>query len=118
MTKVKSSVARKKRKKKVLDQAKGFWGGRSKRYRMAKESVARSMAYATEHRRKKKRDFKSLWTIRINAACKQRDLSYSVFMGGLKKAGISLNRKMLAFLALEDTKAFDELVELSKSSEK
>lgn len=115
MTKVKFTVASRKRKKKILKKAKGQYGGRSKLYRTAKESVQKGMYYSYRDRKRKKRLFRRLWIARINAACKAEDLSYSKFLGGLKKAKIALDRKILADLAVHDTKAFGRLIELAKS---
>ncbi len=115
MTKVKFKVASKRRRKKVLKKASGQYGARSRRFRAAKESVQKGMYYSYRDRRQKKRLFRNLWTSRINAACKENNVSYSVFLGGLKKAKIDLNRKMLADLALNDKKAFHRLTTLIKS---
>lgn len=114
MPRVKSAVARKKRKKKVLKDAKGYFGGRSKLYRTAKNQVERSWAYAYRDRRRKKRDFRRLWITRINAAARQHDVSYSRFIDGLNKADVDLNRKMLADLAVREPAAFAELARVAK----
>lgn len=114
MPRVKSAVARKKRKKKVMDEAKGYVGGRSKLYRPAKNQVERSWAYAYRDRRRKKRDFRKLWIQRINAASRQHGLSYSRFIDGLNKADVELNRKMLADLAVREPEAFAELVRVAR----
>lgn len=106
--------ATRKRKKKFLKRAKGFFGGRRKLYRTARETVTRAMAFATRDRKKKKRAFRSLWTIRINAACRQNGISYSKFIAGLRRAKVELNRKSLAELAVRDGQAFQELVALAK----
>ncbi len=106
--------ARRRRKNKILKRAKGFFSGRRKLYRTAKETVTRAMAFATRDRKKKKRAFRVLWTIRINAACRQNGISYSRFISGLKRAKIELNRKSLAELAARDGQAFQELVALAK----
>lgn len=111
---VKWSVASKRRRKKVLKRAKGQFGGRSKRHRQAKESVKRGMYYSYRDRKQKKRNFRSLWITRINAACKEAGLTYSKFMSGLKKAGINLNRKVLADLAMNDKHAFSAIVKAVK----
>ena len=116
MTKVKFAVASKRRRKKVLKKAKGQFGGRSKLYRTAKESIQKGMYYSYRDRKQKKRLIRNLWIIRINAACRQENLSYSKFLNGLKKAKVVLNRKILADLAVNDKKAFNALVELAKSS--
>lgn len=115
MPRTKHSVASKKRKKKVLKLARGNYGGRHRLYRTAKETVNKGLAYAYRDRRVKKRDFRRLWIIRINAACRQYDLSYSLFINGLKKAGVTLNRKILADLAVRDVGAFSRLVEIAKT---
>ena len=109
MSRVKASVASRRRRKKVLKMAKGFRGARSKLYTVAKRSVMRALAYSYRDRRTRKRDFRRLWICRINAAARMNGLSYSVFMRGLKDTGITLNRKVLAELALNDPKAFTEL---------
>ena len=106
--------ATRRRKKKVLKRAKGFFSGRRKLYRTARETVTRAMAFATRDRKKKKRAFRVLWTVRINAACRQNGISYSRFISGLRKAKVELNRKSLAELAARDGQAFQELVALAK----
>ena len=111
-----NAVARKKRHKKVFKAAKGFRGGRSKLYRTAKEAVRRAGRYAWTHRRQKKRTFRSLWIVRINAACRAQNISYSAFMSGLKKAGVSLDRKQLAHLAATDPGTFNGLITTAKSA--
>ena len=116
MPRVRSNVARLKRKKKIMRAAKGARGGRSKLYKSAKENVERGLAYAYRDRRNRKRDFRRLWIVRINAACRVHDLSYSRFMNGLRKAGVEINRKMLAELAVRDPVAFGELAEVAKKS--
>ena len=116
MPRVRSSVARLKRKKKIMRAAKGARGGRSKLYRSAKESVERGLRYAYRDRRRRKRDFRQLWIVRINAAARTHDLSYSRFMSGLRKAGVEINRKVLADLAVRDPVAFGELAEVAKKS--
>ncbi len=116
MPRVRSSVARLKRKKKIMKAAKGARGGRSKLYKSAKETVERGMRYAYRDRRQRKRDFRRLWIVRINAAARVHDLSYSRFMAGLRKAGVEINRKMLADLAVRDAAAFGELAEVAKKS--
>jgi large subunit ribosomal protein L20 len=108
-------VASRRRRKKVLERAKGFYGGRSKLFRTAKESVQKGLAYAYTSRKLKKRDFRSLWIIRINAAARLFGLSYSVFMNGLKKKGIALDRKVLAEIAVNDQNTFAKLAEAAKS---
>ena len=116
MPRVRSNVARLKRKKKIMRAAKGARGGRSKLYKSAKETVERGLAYAYRDRRNRKRDFRRLWIVRINAACRVHELSYSRFMNGLRKAGVEINRKMLADLAVRDPVAFGELAEVAKKS--
>jgi large subunit ribosomal protein L20 len=103
------------RRKKVLKQAKGYWGGRHRLYRTAAETVLRALSFAHRDRRAKKREFRSLWILRINAACRALGLPYSTFMSGLKKAGVSLDRKILAELAVNDPAAFARLVERARS---
>jgi large subunit ribosomal protein L20 len=116
MPRVKSAVARLKRKKKIMRAAKGARGGRSKLYKSAKETVERGLRYAYRDRRQRKRDFRRLWIVRINAAARHHDLSYSRFMAGLKKGGVEINRKLLAELAVRDPAAFGELAEVAKKS--
>lgn len=116
MPRVRSNVARLKRKKKIMHAAKGARGGRSKLYKSAKETVERGWRYAYRDRRQRKRDFRRLWIVRINAAARQHDLSYSRFMSGLRKAGVEINRKVLADLAVRDPVAFGELAEVAKKS--
>lgn len=113
MPRVKSNVARNKRRKKVLEEAKGYFGGRSKLYRPAKNAVERGWQYAYRDRRRRKRDFRRLWIIRINAAARQNGLSYSRFINGLKTADIKLNRKVLADLAVREPEAFAELARIA-----
>ncbi len=114
MPRVKNSVARNKRKKKVLKDARGYFGGRSKLYRPARNAVERGWQYAYRDRRRRKRDFRRLWITRINAAARQHGLSYSRFVSGLKGAGVELNRKMLADVAVRDPAAFARLAELAQ----
>ena len=114
MPRVKSNVAHHARKKKIMEAAKGAYGGRSKLYKAAKETVERAMRYAYRDRRKKKGDFRTLWITRINAAARIHDLSYNRFISGLKKAGVEIDRKMLADLAVADMDAFARLAELAK----
>lgn len=115
MPRATNSVARNRRKKKILKEARGQFGARSKLYRTAKNSVERGWAYAYRDRRQKKREFRRLWIARINAGARANGLSYSRFVSGLKNAGIDLNRKMLADLAVRDPAAFTELVEVAKA---
>ena len=114
MARVTTSVARKKRKKKILKQARGQFGARSKLYRTAKNAVERGWAYSYRDRRRRKRDFRRLWIARINAATREHDLSYSRFIAGLRNAGVDLNRKALADLAVREPEAFAELARLAK----
>ncbi len=116
MPRVKSQVVRLKRKKKIMRAAKGGRGGRSKLYKTAKENVERGLRYAYRDRRQKKRDFRRLWIVRINAGARLHDLSYSRFMAGLKRAGVEVNRKFLADLAVRDPGAFGALAEVAKKS--
>ncbi|AGA67735.1 ribosomal protein L20 [Desulfitobacterium dichloroeliminans LMG P-21439] len=115
MARVKRGVTKHQRHKKVLKLAKGFRGAKSKLYRPANEQVMKSLAYAYAHRKDKKGDFRKLWIARINAASRMNGLSYSRMMNGLKKAGVSINRKMLADLAIHDAAAFTELVNVAKT---
>lgn len=114
MARVTTSVARNRRKKKILKQARGQFGARSKLYRTAKNAVERGWAYSYRDRRRRKRDFRRLWIARINAATRQHDLSYSRFISGLRSAGVDLNRKALADLAVREPEAFAELAKLAK----
>ena len=116
MARVKGAMMTRKRRNKMLKLAKGYWGGRSKRYRVAREAVMKAQKYAYIGRKAKKRDFRSLWIARINAACRMNGLSYSKFMFGLKKAGIELNRKVLAEIAVSDSAAFVTLCEKAKAN--
>jgi len=114
MPRVKSTVASRQRRKKVLKAAKGYRGGRSKLYRTAQESVDRARAYAYHGRKLRKRDMRRLWITRINAAARLNGLSYSTFMKGLSQAGIDLDRKILAELAVHDASAFARIAEAAK----
>ena len=114
MTRVKNSVTTKARHKKVLKQAKGYFGSKHRLYKTAKEQLMHSGQYAFRDRRQKKRDFRSLWITRINAACRENEISYSRFIEGLNKAGVEVNRKMLSEIAISDPKAFAELVKQAK----
>ncbi len=116
MSRVKNSASTRKRRKKVLKQASGYWGRKSKLFKTAKESVMRALQYAYRDRKAKKRNFRSLWITRINAACYKRDISYSKFIAGIKKAKINLNRKILAYLAVEDFESFDKIVEEARNA--
>jgi len=114
MPRVKSSVTSRRRHKKFLKQAKGYWGGRSRLYRTAREAVERSWSYAFRDRKVKKRDFRGLWISRINAAARIHNLSYSKFIDGLNKANVGLNRKVLADLAVREPTTFKELAKVAK----
>lgn len=115
MARIKGAVNARKRHKKVLKMAKGFRGARSKQYRVAKQSVMRAMAHAFAGRKQTKREYRKLWITRINAAARINGLSYSKFMNGLKIAGVNINRKMLAELAVNDAMAFTKLVDTAKA---
>jgi large subunit ribosomal protein L20 len=117
MARVKGGVRTRKRHKKVLKLAKGYFGAKSKLFRMANQAVMKSLVYAYRDRRAKKRDFRKLWITRINAAARINGLSYSKFINGLKKAGINLNRKVLADMAVNDFTAFSQLVNQVKGAE-
>ena len=114
MARATSSVARNKRKKKILKEARGQFGARSKLYRTAKNAVERGWAYSYRDRRVRKRDFRRLWIARINAGVRQHDLSYSRFISGLRNAGVELNRKVLADLAIREPEAFAELARIAR----
>ena len=116
MARVKGAMMTHKRRKKVLKLAKGYYGAKSKLFKTAKEAVMKSGQYAYIGRKQRKRDFRRLWIARINAAAKLNGMNYSTFMNGLKKAGISLNRKMLAELAVSDAAAFAALTEQAKAA--
>ena len=116
MPRVKSNVARLKRKKQIMKAAKGAFGARSKLWKPAKETVERGWRYAYRDRKVKKRDFRKLWITRINAAARLNDMSYSVFMNGLKQAGIEIDRKVLADLAVRDPQAFSALADQARSA--
>ncbi|MBR4360522.1 MAG: 50S ribosomal protein L20 [Clostridia bacterium] len=116
MARIKRAVNAHKKRRKVLKLAKGYWGSKSKQYRTASEQVRRSLRYAYEGRKMRKRDFRRLWIIRINAAARLNGMSYSTFVNGLKKKGIEVNRKMLADLAVNDAAAFAQLVEMAKEA--
>ena len=116
MARVKGAMMTRKRRNKVLKAAKGYWGAKSKHFKMAKEQVMKSGNYAFAGRKMKKRDFRSLWITRISAEAKNNGMNYSTFMHGLKKAGIELNRKMLAELAVSDKAGFAALVEKAKAA--
>ncbi|MCK5082682.1 MAG: 50S ribosomal protein L20 [Candidatus Omnitrophica bacterium] len=116
MVRIRNSVTAQKRKKRVLKKAKGQFGHRSTRYRQAKRSVIKGMTYAYRDRKVKKREFKRLWIIRINAACQESGVTYSRFINGLKKANIDIDRKVLSELAISSPAAFKRLVKLSKEN--
>ncbi|MBE6753524.1 MAG: 50S ribosomal protein L20 [Ruminococcaceae bacterium] len=116
MARVKGALSTRKRRNKVLKLAKGYWGARSKHFKMAKEAVMKSGLYAYIGRRHKKRDFRRLWITRISAACKLNGINYSQFMHGLNKAGVTLNRKMLSEIAIADPAAFTALVDQAKAA--
>ena len=115
MPRITNAVASRKRRKRRLNQAKGFYGSRSKLFRMATEAVDRSMRLSYTHRKDKKRDFRGLWITRLAAACKLNDVSYSRFIEGLHKAGIELNRKMLSEIAIHDPEGFASIAKIAKS---
>jgi len=114
MSRVRRSVAARKKRRKTLKEAKGYFGRKHSSYRFAKEQVQRSGAYAYRDRRNRKREFRRLWIVRINAAARQEGLSYSQLMHGLKGAGVEVNRKMLADIAVNDRDAFRRFVELAR----
>jgi large subunit ribosomal protein L20 len=116
MARIKRGLTAHKRKKKVLKMAKGYYGAKSKQFRSANQAVIKSMAFAYSGRKQKKRDYRRLWIVRINAAARLNGMSYSTFINGLKIAGIDINRKMLSELAIADMNAFAELVTASKKA--
>ena len=116
MARVKGAMMTRKRRKKVLKLAKGYWGAKSIHYKMANQAVMKSLTYAYIGRKRKKRDFRQLWITRISAGAKMNGLNYSRFMYGLKKAGVAMNRKMLAELACNDAAAFAALADLAKKN--
>lgn len=116
MPRVKTGVVRRRRHKKILKLAKGFYSGRRKHYRKAKEQLERSMYYSFRDRKQKKRDFRKLWIIRINAACRLNGMNYSTFINGLNRAGIELDRKVLADMAMNDTTGFSAVAAASKAA--
>lgn len=116
MARVKGALATRKRRNKTLKLAKGYWGGKSRLFKTAKEAVWKSGQYAYVSRRLKKRDFRRLWITRISAGCKLNDMNYSTFINGLKKADIALNRKMLSEIAINDPAAFTSLCEKAKAA--
>ena len=116
MARVKGAMMTRKRRNKILKMAKGYWGSKSKHFRVANQAVMKSGVYAYTGRKLKKRDFRQLWITRINAACKLNGMNYSTFMNGLKKAGIVMNRKMLSELAVNDKAAFTQLTDTAKKA--
>lgn len=114
MARIKHSVSTRARKKRVMKAAKGYYGDRSRRYRMAKETVARAMKFATRDRRVKKREIRSLWIVRINAACREEGFTYSKLLAGLKKAQVVLDRKVLADMAVNDRAAFKKVLGIAQ----
>ncbi len=116
MARVKGATMTHKRRKKTLKLAKGYYGSKSKHFKMAKQQVMKSGNYAYIGRKQKKRDFRSLWITRINAACRAQGMNYSTFMNGLKQSGIELNRKMLSEMAIHDPASFAALVETAKKA--
>ena len=115
MPRVKRGVAARKRRNRIMREARGYYGGRSKLFKTAREAVERAWKYAYRDRKQRKRQFRALWIARINAAAREHGLSYSRFMAGLREAGVEVDRKILAQLAVSDPKAFAELAELAKS---
>ena len=115
MARVKGAMMTRKRRNKVLKLAKGYWGAKSKHFKMANEQVMKSLQYAYVGRRLKKRDFRQLWIARISAGCKMNGINYSTFMHGLKLANVEINRKMLAEMAVNDKAAFTQLTEMAKA---
>ena len=116
MPRVKNGTIHRARRKKVLKQAKGYFGSKHRLYKTAKEQVMHSLSYAYRDRKQKKRDFRKLWITRINAACRNNDISYSKFINGLSKANVSVNRKMLSELAISSPESFTKLVEVAKNA--
>ena len=116
MARVKGAMMARKRRNKFLKAAKGYWGAKSKHFKMAKQAVMKSGNYAFAGRKLKKRDFRRLWITRISAACKANGMNYSTFMNGLKKANVTLNRKMLSEIAISDPAAFTALCEQAKAA--
>ena len=116
MARVKGAMMTRKRRNKILKMAKGYWGSKSKHFKMANQQVMKSLTYAYVGRRLKKRDFRQLWITRISAACKMNGMNYSTFMLGMKAAGVEINRKMLAELAVNNAAAFTQLTEMAKKA--
>ncbi|MGB9867898.1 MAG: 50S ribosomal protein L20 [Bacillota bacterium] len=116
MPRVKTGTITKRRHRKILKLAKGYYGRKSKAFRIANEQVLHALAYARRDRRQRKREFRRLWIVRINAAAREQGITYSRLINGLKKAGVAINRKMLAELAVNDKESFDKLVQIAKES--
>ena len=116
MARIKGAMATRKRRKKVLKAAKGYYGGKHRLFKTAKQAVMKSGLYAYIGRKQRKRDFRRMWISRISAACKMNGINYSTFMNGLKKAGVDLNRKMLSEIAIADPAGFKSLVEAAKAA--
>jgi large subunit ribosomal protein L20 len=116
MPRTKGGIVTRRRHRRVLKLAKGYWGRKSKWFRPANQQVMKSLMYAYRDRRNRKRDFRRLWITRINAACRQNGISYSRFINGLKRSGVQINRKILAELAVSDAKAFSELAKMAKDN--
>ena len=116
MARIKGAMMTRKRRNKVLGMAKGYWGSKSRHYKMANQAVMKSLRYAYVGRKQRKRDFRQLWIARISAACKLNGINYSRFMYGLKQSGIQMNRKMLSETAINDPAAFTALVEKAKAA--
>ena len=116
MARIKGAMMTRKRRNKILKQAKGYWGSKSTHYKMANQAVMKSLKYAYLGRKQKKREFRQLWIARINAACKANGMNYSRFMHGLKVAGITMNRKMLSEMAIHEPAAFTALCETAKAA--
>src|SRR5262245_49582048 len=116
MVRITYGAPRRRKKQRYFKRAKGFWGGRSRLWRTVHESVVRALAYGTRDRRAKKRQYRTLWIARINAATRARGISYSAFVDGLKKGGVELDRKQLSELAANDPAAFDQLVEIARAA--
>lgn len=115
MAKIRHSVATRRRKKRLLKKAKGFWGDRSKQFQQARRTLMHALVYAYRDRRMKKREFRKLWIARINAACRLEGITYSRFMNGLKEAKVNLDRKILADLAVKEEAVFKKLVEIAQN---
>ena len=116
MVRVTNAVASKKRRKRLFKKAKGFWGDRKNHLKLTKDAVLKALAYNYEHRKQKKRNFRCLWIIRINVAARINGMSYSKLINGLDKAGCKINRKLLAYLAMKDPKAFASVADMAKKA--